>query len=770
MNSNNDNKENLKNNMLTNENIPNHKVEFVHIPGKELMDTIENFDNFDDIDLGSMNEKDMEKIIKKEKKEQMNDEELLNYLLKNEEVDKEENEENNIVKNNGKKDKDKVNKMKELKKIDEYLEKRTKKLEIIQEKIDEEKNKNKKRNKISNQNNNNSNNSNIINKRNKSKLRTFEEFIKSQKSHIEKVKEKISKLKNEQKKVYDDLCHKIPEICDNSKKIMEKNNKKVVDRLYNSKKELPTSNTQDTLISASTRLSKDKQKYLFNLYNDAQKRKEKIKEKENEIYNQEIMNSSKITQNSNKILYKKFKDKFQNEINNNIDIFDNSIGFKDLEKLFINLRFVKGEQISNEESNLLNEIYECLINDSEIENNNNNKNTIPNIINNYSSKINLDHLYIFCLSIIGLLNYYILNSYTNTDKKLTENGILLKINEDLNSKIKINKKYGGFDEDKNFIITPNQSKLIFSHFFIFYQNWKSTFTVSKKIQNHESLNFLNNNINISQNNKPLRTNNNKSNITNHKSYYSNTEGNLFQHINQSLLRKIETEKNLNEQKKKKEEEEMANCTFMPKINKYKNDDNIISLENIVAKYNLTEKDIFKKEKAIIQKSEYEKKQKEELTFKPKINNIDNIQKYYSENKVPIDEFIQDEENFAKRLENGRKERALIDNAFKLRNYNMKINLTKDNKNLERNKSVGRLTNVTNYNRYSFKPKKKIYSQEKNYLNSNSDKYSYSGNFDFENKSTGFKNFQKKKSIFFIFFIILFFRKNYFFRCWIEKWS
>ena len=600
-----------------------------------------------------MNEKDMEKIIKKEKKEQMNDEELLNYLLKNEEYEKEENEENNIVKNNEKNNKENKNKIKELKKIDEYLEKRSKKLEIIQEKIDEEKNKNKKRNKLTNQSNSNSNNSNGINKKNKNKLTRFEEFIKSQKSHIEKVKEKISKLKNEQKKVYNDLCYNIPEICDNSKKIMEKNNKKVVDRLYNSKKELPISNTQDTLISATTRLSKDKQKYLFNLYNDAQKRKEKIKEKENEIYNPEIMNSSKMTQNSNKILYKKFKDKFQYEINNNIDIFDNNIGFKDLEKLFINLNFIKNNPISNEESYLLNEIYDCLINDNlEIEkhNNNNNTNNNFNTINNYSSKINLDHLYIFCLSIIGLLNYYILNSYLNTDKKLTKNAILLKINEDLNSKIKINKKYGGFDEDKNYIITPNQSKIIFSHFFIFYQNWKSTFTVSKKIQNHESLNFLNNNINISQNNKPLRTNNNKSNITNHKSYYSNTEGNLFQHINQSLLRKIETEKNLNEQKKKKEEEEMANCTFMPKINKYKNDDNIISLENIVSKYNMTEKDIYKKEKAIIQKAEYEKKEKEELTFKPKINNIDNIQKYYSENKVPIDEFIQDEENFAKRLE------------------------------------------------------------------------------------------------------------------------
>ncbi len=697
----------------------------------------------------------MEKIIKKEKKEQMNDEELLNYLLKNEEYEKEENEENNIVKNNEENDKEKVNKMKELKKIDEYLDKRSKKLEIIQEKIDEEKNKNKKRNILSNQNNTNSNNSNTINKRNKSKLRTFEEFIKSQKSHIEKVKEKISKLKNEQKKVYDDLCHKIPEICDNSKKIMEKNNKKVVDRLYNSKKELPITNTtQETLISATTRLSKDKQKYLFNLYNDAQKRKEKIKEKENEIYNQEIMNSSKMTQNSNKILYKKFKDKFQKEINNNIDIFENSIGFKDLEKLFINLNFVKGNQISNEESFLLHEIYDCLINDPEIENNNINTNS--NTINIYLSKINLDHLYIFCLSIIGLLNYYILNSYSNTDKKLTENAILLKINEDLHSKIKINKKYGGFDEDKNYIITPNQSKLIFSHFFVFYQNWKSSFTVSKKTQNNESLNLLNNNINISQSNKPLRTNNNKSNITNHKSYYSNTEGNLFQHINQSLLRKTETEKNLNEQKKKKEEEEMANCTFMPKINKYKNDDNIISLENIVSKYNMTEKDIYKKEKAIIQKAEYEKKEKEELTFKPKINNIDNIQKYYSENKVPIDEFIQDEENFAKRLEKGRKERALIDNAFKLRNYNMKINLTKDDKNLERNKSVGRLTNVTNYTRYSFKPKKKNYSQEKNYLNYNHDKYSYSGNLEFENKSTGFTNFQKKKSIFFYFLLTLFF--------------
>ena len=750
MNSYNDNTINLKKNISTNENIPNHKVEFVHIPGKQLLDTLDSFDNFNDIDLGSMNEQDIEKIMKKEKNKQMNDEELLNYLLRNEEIEKEENEENNIVKIHRFKEKENKEKINELNKIDEYLERRNKKLEIIQEKIDEEKNKNKKRNKISNNilnysNNQNNTNSYNLNKKNKNKLNTFEQFIQNQKTHIEKVKEKVSKLKNEQNNLYNNLCYNIPEICNGSKKIMEKNNKNVVDRLYNTKKELPLSFNHETIISATTRLSKDKQKYLFNLYNDAQKRKEKIKEKENEIYNKELMNSSKISHNSNKILYKKFKDKFQYEINNNNDFNDNSITFKDLEKIFINLKFIKGNQISNEEFILINEIYESLTNEKDI---NENTNYIK-----YSKSINLDHLYIFCLSIIGLLNYYILTSYSNNDKKLSDNEILLKVNEELNSKIKIHKKFGGFDENNNYIITPNQSKIIFSRFIFFYQNWKNSLTENKKIQNKEIINSNNttnvniNTLNINQNIRTSKINLNKGNIINHKTYYSNTEGNLFQHINQGLMRKTEIEKNINEQKKKKELEEMANCTFMPKINKYKNDDNIISLENIVSKYNMTEKDIYKKEKAIIQKAEYEKKEKEELTFKPKINNIDNIQKYYSENKVPIDEFIQDEENFAKRLEKGRKERALIDNAFKLRNYNMKINLTKDNKDLERNKSVERLNNVTNYTRYSFKPKKKIHSQEKNYLNYYSEKYSYSGNFDFENKSTGFKNFQKKKSIF-----------------------
>ena len=202
------------------------------------------------------------------------------------------------------------------------------------------------------------------------------------------------------------------------------------------------------------------------------------------------------------------------------------------------------------------------------------------------------------------------------------------------------------------------------------------------------------------------------------------------------MRKTEIEKNINEQKKKKELEEMANCTFMPKINKYKNEDNIISLDNN-NKLNNSEKDIYKKERAILQKEEYEKKEKEELTFKPKINKIENIQKYYSENKVPKDEF---EENFAKRLEKGRKERALIDNAFKLREYNN--TMSNNSKNLERNKSVGILNNIP---RYSFKPRKKVTSLEKNYFSSKENNIiNYSGNFENENKSFGFKKFQKKK--------------------------
>ena len=57
-------KENKKEN-INEEDIPNHKVEFVHIPGKQLLDTLDSFDNFNDIDLGSMNEQDIEKIMKK---------------------------------------------------------------------------------------------------------------------------------------------------------------------------------------------------------------------------------------------------------------------------------------------------------------------------------------------------------------------------------------------------------------------------------------------------------------------------------------------------------------------------------------------------------------------------------------------------------------------------------------------------------------------------------------------------------------------------------
>ena len=69
-------------------------------------------------------------------------------------------------------------------------------------------------------------------------------------------------------------------------------------------------------------------------------------------------------------------------------------------------------------------------------------------------------------------------------------------------------------------------------------------------------------------------------------------------------------------------------------------------------------------------------------------------------------------------------------------------MSNNSKNLERNKSVGILNNIP---RYSFKPRKKVTSLEKNYFSSKENNIiNYSGNFENENKSFGFKKFQKKK--------------------------
>ena len=119
----------------------------------------------------------MEKIIKKEKKEQMNDEELLNYLLKNEEVDKEENEENNIVK------------------IHRFKEKENKEKIVTKSKFGWVRN----NNSINNKNNSNNNHNHVESLINKKKNFYFEK-----KNHNDEKGLKRMKTKNSYSKLIDD--------------------------------------------------------------------------------------------------------------------------------------------------------------------------------------------------------------------------------------------------------------------------------------------------------------------------------------------------------------------------------------------------------------------------------------------------------------------------------------------------------------------------------------------------------------------------------------
>ena len=681
-------------------NVNNHKVEFVQASEKIIKDNLENLENDFDIDISDMNDDELDKVMEKEKNQQMNDDEIINYLIQNDEVDPAlknsnnksknknlnnnnndeiKNQENNNNNNNNNNIINKLlktnNKNKKINiknltyKIDHYLQKRKKKLETIQEKIEEEKKHN-----------------NFPKK--KQKLRTFEEFIKDQQNHIEKVRLKIKSLQKEKDEMYDELVTLKPEINEKSKEITKKVNKNFVERLYNvSNKKDESKNTSnintDISILANKKLSKEKENYFNNLYNDAQRYKNKINEKRNEIYN-EIMQSNKSMNLSNKILYKKFKEQFQKEINN-LFIQNNLIDFNNCIKLFFSLGFIKDNNINNDEKILIIEILECLnyepINLNDLSYVNYSKNNI---------KINIDHLYIFCLSIIGLLNYYILMSFNDSinltiDTKNSNNqNILIKLNEELSNRIVLHKKYGGFDSNKNYVISPLQSQHIFSHFFILFRNWKN--------ENFNN-NYNNSNLYINQPKfqPTLIASKSSKNLTN------KNNGNLFTHINQSLNRKNEFEKEFNKIKKEKEKKEMENCTFKPKINKYNfKDNNVINLNTFANKLGVNSSDLIKNKNNLSQIKQkkyvhYSDNKEKECTFHPKIiNNYDKIkQKYNDINKDEL--FDDDEKYFIKRIEAGRKKRDLENSAMNLRNYSSEgIITTSNNQRLNSNNSLNRI--------------------------------------------------------------------------------
>ena len=591
----------------------------------------------------------------------------------------------------------------------------------------------------------------LINKKKdlNNKKRNLNQFLKAQEEYQQKINEKITNMKDSQIKKEEEQLKLKPKIQTNSEKMAQEKYKgeEVFKRLYN---QTPKKNIEKE-VKKQEKNSKNNQsnvneEYLNNLYQDAKNREKKNKEKEDlENKKRKEAITYKAASNSNKYLFNKFKNAFKNQIE--IILSENENGKKldlnQLKELFINLNFISIFQTENE-TNLLNEIYETLKDEEDL--------------------ISIDHIFIFCLSILSLFEYYILSNYqmnnnnnnsntidtesndnqreiinsssqkhlkyNNSSNKLLQKNYSLRtvglnddvgtkldiINKDLASRIINNAKFGGFDSENNFIITCNSAKLISKYFISFYQNY--------------------NNPNLNKEDNPRETNNNKNKplkrISASSNKIKNQEKNFNKLPNNSEIRRknksntnskrieqlyLESKKKKNQLEKekekyleKKEKEEKKICTFKPRINsnsQYRtnvipvgenNNPQELRMELLYKKG--TENLLNKKDKT---NDEIEvEKYKNELTFKPNINEI-NYEVFKRNNNIDNYEV----QKFNQRLQKGREERELRESALERGEFF-----------IQNPRNVSDKKNVSKKRDFGFSEAKKKNLLEKNIYDSN----------------------------------------------------
>lgn len=375
--------------------------------------------------------------------------------------------------------------------------------------------------------------------------RNLGQFLEDQANHKKKIQEKLNLLKEAKIKEKMDDCQSTPKINEISKRLAEEKNKtenignSVHDRLYN-KRNL---NAKSSILKQSpsnfnkNNTSKKLDERTKILYQDAVNRHVKQKQIENITKQKEKKTAPKSNDNSNKFIFKKFKNQYKQEVEkllndiannndgNNSQKQANKLNYNQLITLMQNLNFISKDVTEN------------TTNDEEIINDNNRLATknmekkllldLYDNIKDNNGQINLDHLFLFCLSILNLLEYYIIKAYkhnaknrdqNNKDEQINNNleenldgknlpnsysqktlknsssnariikknnstaalsddallNLAHKLNLDLNGRIILHKKYGGLDEENNFIISFTHAKLIFKDFNPFILNWNST--------------------------------------------------------------------------------------------------------------------------------------------------------------------------------------------------------------------------------------------------------------------------------------------------------
>jgi len=416
------------------------------------------------------------------------------------------------------------------------------------------------------------------------------------------------------------------------------------------------------------------------MYNEAKKREKKLKDlEENEKLKTKKNQEYKTTSNSNKFLFNKFQSKYKKEIED-LQLENNHINFDKLNILLKNLKFLietENKKDLEKQNALLNDLFNAL----KIEKEN------DFILN--------EDLFIFCLCILRLYEYYVLNHFkipetktentnnknsnvnnetnnNNNNKNNTDDTFekLDIINKDLISKIeKNNNKYCSISKENTILITLPQSKLISKDFKLFYQNYikkpvlietNNLNDIKKTKSNNHQIKNLNNtnrsstshNKTKNQNNQPpqIQTNENKKRPTLKldKLYLENTK------------KQKQLEQNIEKQRKQKEEEEMKQCTFKPKINTnhYKKDNDDVQFPNVEERAELLYKKgteiLLNKKNKTSDEIEVERNKKD-FTFKPNIHEVN--YDVFKKNKRLVNEDA-DVKKLMERLENGRKERNI----------------------------------------------------------------------------------------------------------------
>ena len=469
----------------------------------------------------------------------------------------------------------------------------------------------------------------IINKKNNinNKKRNLNQFLKDQEEYQQKINEKITNIKDSQIKKEEEELKLKPKIQITSEKMAQEKYKgeEVFKRLYNQPQKKNFEVKKNEKSHKNNNNSNVNEEYLNNLYQDAKLREKKNKEKETlENKKRKEAIQYKAASNSNKYLYNKFKNLYKIQIEKIITKTNKKkLDFNQLKILFINLNFIPQSQSENEQmNNLLKEIYENLKDEQGL--------------------MSIDHIFIFCLSILSLFEYYILSNYKmndnistiQTESNETQREIVSSIsqknlkynhssnkllqknysvksvsnNDDISSKLDIiNKdllgrivnyvKFGGFDFDNNFIITCNHSKLISKTFISFYQYYNNPNLYKDDIKDNNSNNnkiktykkistpIMNSNNNYHKIQIKERSNRNIiQNSSENKRQNKSTSNS--KRLEQLYLESAKKRNHLEKEKEKyleqKEKEEKKICTFRPKINsnsQYKN--NIIPVgENV----------------------------------------------------------------------------------------------------------------------------------------------------------------------------------------------